>query len=79
MQKIVLPSVPSVRVLSNKGEKKMKAEEKEKVVSMFQKLVANLHYRRSKAIRVISRETGMDVATIAFIVSVFCSGVGIDN
>ena len=57
----------------------MKTEEKEKVVSMFQRLVMNLHYRRAKAIRVISRETGMEVATIAFIVSVFCSGVGIDN
>jgi hypothetical protein len=57
----------------------MKTEEKEKIVTMFQRLVSNLHYRRAKAIRVISRETGMDVATIAFIVSVFCSGVGIDN
>ena len=51
----------------------------EKVVSMFQCLITNLHYRRAKAIKVISRETGMDVATIAFIVSVFCSGVGLDN
>ena len=57
----------------------MKDQEKEKVVSMFQRLVMNLHYRRAKAIRVIHRETGLDVATIAFIVSVFCSGVGIDN
>ena len=57
----------------------MKDQEKEKVVSMFNRLVMNLHYRRAKAIRVISRETGMEVATIAFIVSVFCSGVGIDN
>jgi hypothetical protein len=57
----------------------MKTEDKEKIVAMFNRLVANLHYRRAKAIRVISRETGMDVATIAFIVSVFCSGVGIDN
>ena len=57
----------------------MKTEEKEKVVSMFQKLVANLHYGRAKAIKVIHRETGLDIATIAFIVSVFCSGVGIDN
>ncbi len=57
----------------------MKTEEKEKVVSMFQRLITNLHYRRAKAIKVIHRETGLDVATIAFIVSVFCSGVGIDN
>lgn len=57
----------------------MKTEEKEKVVSMFQRLVANLHYKRAKAIKVIARETGMEVATIAFIISVFCSGVGIDN
>ena len=57
----------------------MKTEEKEKVVSMFNRLVANLHYRRAKAIKVIHRETGLDIATIAFIVSVFCSGVGIDN
>ncbi len=57
----------------------MKTEEKEKVVSMFQRIVANLHYSRAKAIKVIARETKMEVATIAFIVSVFCSGVGIDN
>ena len=57
----------------------MKTEEKEKVVSMFQRLIANLHYGRAKAIKVIARETKMEVATIAFIVSVFCSGVGIDN
>ena len=57
----------------------MKDQEKEKIVSMFQRLITNLHYRRAKAIKVISRETGLDVATIAFIVSVFCSGVGIDN
>lgn len=57
----------------------MKTEDKEKIVGMFNRLVANLHYRRAKAIKVISRETGMDVATIAFIVSIFCSGVGIDN
>ncbi len=57
----------------------MKDQEKEKVVSMFQRLVLNLHYRRAKAIKVIHRETGLDIATIAFIVSVFCSGVGIDN
>ena len=57
----------------------MKTEEKEKVVSMFNRLVANLHYRRAKAIRVIHRETGLELATVAFIVSVFCSGVGIDN
>jgi hypothetical protein len=57
----------------------MKDQEKEKVVSMFQKLVANLHYGRAKAIKVISRETGLELSTVAFIVSVFCSGVGIDN
>lgn len=57
----------------------MKTEDKEKIVTMFQRLIVNLHYRRSKAIKVISRETGLDIATIAFIVSVFCSGVGIDN
>ena len=57
----------------------MKTEEKEKVVTMFQRLVMNLHYRRAKAIRVIHRETGMDIADIAFIVSIVCSGVGIDN
>ena len=56
-----------------------KTAKTEKIVTMFNRLVANLHYRRAKAIRVISRETGMEVATIAFIVSVFCSGVGIDN
>lgn len=57
----------------------MKTEEKEKIVTMFQRLVSNLHYRRAKAIKVIHRETGMALADIAFIVSVFCSGVGIDN
>jgi len=57
----------------------MKTEEKEKVVSMFQRLIDRLHYSRAKAIKVIHRETGLDIATIAFIVSVFCSGVGIDN
>ena len=57
----------------------MKTEEKEKIVTMFQRLVMNLHYRRAKAIKVIHRETGMALADIAFIVSVFCSGVGIDN
>ena len=57
----------------------MKAEEKEKVISMFQRLVANLHYKRHKAIKVVARETGIDIATIAFIVSVMASGVGIDN
>ncbi len=57
----------------------MKAEEKEKVVSMFQRLIERLHYSRSKAIKVISRETGLDIATIAFILSVMASGVGIDN
>ena len=57
----------------------MKTEEKEKVVSMFQKLVANLHYGRAKAIKVIHRETGMDIAEIALILSLVCSGVGLDN
>ena len=57
----------------------MKDQEKEKVVSMFQRLIANLHYSRAKAIKVIHRETGLELATVAFIVSVFCSGVGIDN
>ena len=57
----------------------MKTEEKEKIVGMFQRLIANLHYSRAKAIKVIARETGMALADIAFIVSVFCSGVGIDN
>ena len=57
----------------------MKTEDKEKIVGMFNRLVANLHYRRAKAIRVISRETGLELSTVAFIVSVFCSGVGIDN
>ena len=57
----------------------MKPEEKEKVVSMFQRLVANLHYSRAKAIKAIARETGMEVATIAFILSCVCSGVGLDN
>ena len=57
----------------------MKTEEKEKIIGMFQRLIDRLHYSRAKAIKVISRETGLDIATIAFIVSVFCSGVGIDN
>ena len=57
----------------------MKTEEKEKVVSMFQRLITNLHYRRAKAIKVISRETGLDIADIALILSLVCSGVGIDN
>ena len=57
----------------------MKTEEKEKIVTMFQRLIANLHYGRAKAIKVIARETKMDVATIAFILSCVCSGVGIDN
>ena len=57
----------------------MKTEEKEKIVGMFQRLIANLHYSRAKAIKVIARETGLELATVAFIVSVFCSGVGIDN
>ncbi len=57
----------------------MKTEEKEKVVSMFQRLIDRLHYSRAKAIKVIHRETGLELSTVAFIVSVFCSGVGIDN
>lgn len=57
----------------------MKTEDKEKIVAMFNRLVANLHYRRSKAIKVIARETGMEVATIAFILSVVASGIGVDN
>lgn len=57
----------------------MKNKDKEKIVGMFQRLVANLHYGRAKAIKVIARETKMDIADIAFIVSVFCSGVGLDN
>ena len=57
----------------------MKKEEKEKVVSMFQALVSNLHYNRIKAVKAIHRETGLDVATVAFIVSVYCSGVGIEK
>ena len=57
----------------------MKTEDKEKIVGMFQRLIANLHYSRAKAIKVIARETGLELATVAFIVSVFCSGVGIDN
>jgi hypothetical protein len=54
-------------------------KDQEKIINMFQRLIANLHYSRAKAIKVIARETKMEVATIAFIVSVFCSGVGIDN
>ena len=57
----------------------MKTEEKEKIVGMFQRLIDRLHYSRAKAIKVIARETGLELATVAFIVSVFCSGVGIDN
>ena len=57
----------------------MKAEDKEKIVTMFQRLIDRLHYSRAKAIKVIHRETGMALADIAFIVSVFCSGVVIDN
>lgn len=57
----------------------MKTEEKEKIVGMFQRLVANLHYKRAKAIRVIARETKMDIAEIALILSLMASGVGIDN
>jgi len=57
----------------------MKPEDKEKIVGMFNRLVANLHYRRAKAIKVISRETGLDIADIALILSLVASGVGIDN
>ena len=57
----------------------MKTEDKEKIVTMFQRLIDRLHYSRAKAIKVIARETGMEVATIAFIVSVFCSGIGIKD
>ena len=57
----------------------MKTEDREKIVVMFNRLVANLHYSRAKAIKVIARETKMDVANIAFILSLVCSGVGIDN
>ena len=57
----------------------MKTEDKEKIVTMFNRLVANLHYRRAKAIKVIARETGLDVADIALILSLVASGVGIDN
>jgi hypothetical protein len=57
----------------------MKTEDKEKIVAMFNRLVANLHYRRAKAIKVIHRETGMALADIALILSLACSGVGIDN
>lgn len=57
----------------------MKDQEKEKIVTMFNRLVANLHYRRAKAIKVISRETGLDIADIALILSLVCSGIGIDN
>ena len=57
----------------------MKTEDKEKIVTMFNRLVANLHYRRAKAIKVISRETGLDIADIALILSLVASGVGIDN
>ena len=57
----------------------MKAEDKEKIVTMFQRLIDRLHYSRAKAIKVIARETKMDVANIAFILSLVCSGVGIDN
>ena len=57
----------------------MKTEEKEKIVTMFQRLVANLHYKRAKAIRVIARETKMDIADIALILSLACSGMGIKD
>jgi len=57
----------------------MKTEEKEKVISMFQKLIANLHYKRHKAIKVIARETKMDIADIALILSLACSGMGIKD
>lgn len=54
-------------------------KDQEKVISMFQRLIDRLHYSRAKAIKAIARETGMEVATIAFIVSVMASGVGIDS
>ena len=57
----------------------MKTEDKEKIVTMFQRLIDRLHYSRAKAIKVVARETGLNIATIAFIVSVMASGVGIDN
>ena len=57
----------------------MKTEDKEKIVGMFNRLVANLHYRRAKAIKVIARETGLDVADIALILSLVVSGVGIET
>ena len=57
----------------------MKTEDKEKIVTMFNRLVLNLHYRRAKAIRVIHRETGMDIADIALILSLVCSGMGIKD
>ena len=57
----------------------MKDQEKEKVVTMFQRLIDRLHYGRAKAIKVIHRETGLDIADIALILSLVCSGVGIDN
>lgn len=57
----------------------MKTEDKEKIVGMFQRLIDRLHYSRARAIRVVARETKMDVATIAFILSLVCPGVGIDN
>ena len=54
-------------------------KDQEKIINMFQRLVMNLHYRRAKAIKVIARETGLDIADIAFIISIVCSGVGLDN
>ena len=57
----------------------MKTEDKEKIVTMFQRRVMNLHYRRAKALRVIHRETGLDIADIDLILSLVASGVGIDN
>ena len=57
----------------------MKTEEKEKVVTMFQRLIDRLHYNRAKAIKVIHRETGLDLADIALILSLVCSGVGIEK
>jgi len=51
----------------------------QKVINMFQRLVCRLDYSRAKAIKVIARETGLEIATIAYIVSVACSGLGVDN
>lgn len=51
----------------------------QKVINMFQRLIGRLHYSRAKAIKVIARETGLEIATIAYIVSIACSGLGVDN